>query len=263
MPQGIVAISGAAMGIGAALALEAVARGYSVAVFDRDARALAHLRNKLGASCCVSTVGDCCSTEDVRSFADQVGAQGRPLRFTFANAGILRVGGLQEQALTELAQLLQVNVFGAICFARELLPLMSRDQLPSKLVFTGSTSMFSSVAGFGGYSASKHALLAIAEAWDAELAATGSNVSVAILSPAAVQTNIADGDDTKLVKLRQRMTERGITATDMARLAFDQISAGRQVVFSDGQSQLRAKRRLDAMCGGQFLHRMESRPKGD
>ena len=92
MGADLIAITGAAHGIGAALAREAVGRGYRVALFDRDEAALVELRAALGAQACLVCPGDVTSTADLHSFAEMIGRQGGVLRMVFANAGILRAG---------------------------------------------------------------------------------------------------------------------------------------------------------------------------
>ncbi len=52
MTIGVVAVTGAASGIGLALACEAIERGYSVAAFDQNQPALASLQARLGPDRC-------------------------------------------------------------------------------------------------------------------------------------------------------------------------------------------------------------------
>ncbi len=254
MGADLIAITGAAHGIGAALAREAVGRGYRVALFDRDEAALVELRAALGAPACLVCPGDVTSAADLQSFAEMIGRQGGVLRMVFANAGILRAGEILEQADGEIEQMFAINVFGPIRAAKTLIPLMQKHGQPSVFVVTGSTSMLSAAAGYGAYAASKHALLAITEALDAELSARTATVRAALLCPAAVQTGLADGASDLLGKLQRRMAEHGITAADMAKLAFDALAHKQSVIFSHEPSKAVARERFEALISGQFVN---------
>jgi short-subunit dehydrogenase len=255
MTNGVVAITGAARGIGKALAREAVSRGYDVALFDRDWPELESLRSALGEDRCKISSGDVSSDADLQRFTEIATSFGPPLRIAFANAGILRAGDILDQPITEIEQMLAVNVMGAIRTARVLVPHMQHQNVNSIFVFTGSTSMLSVAPGFGGYAATKHALLAVAEALDAELLQANSPVRAAILCPAAVQTGIADGETALLNRLKRRMETHGISPAEMAKLAFDGIIDNQSVIFSSEPSKEAALRRLDVLLSGFFAGR--------
>ena len=254
MNAGLVAITGAAHGIGEALAREAVSRGYRVALFDRDEAALGALQAKLAPGQCVICAGDVTSDGDLTSFKNLIISQADSLRMVFANAGILRAGEVLGLDIAALEQMFAVNVSGTIRTAQSLVPLMQAQTEASVFVVTGSTSMLSAGVGFGGYAASKHALLALTEALDAELKRAGSPVRAALLCPAAVQTGIADGSSDLLSKLRHRMTIHGITPDQMARIAFDELAQGLSVVFSSEASKGVAQDRLQAVLSGYFMN---------
>lgn len=250
----LTAITGAANGIGAALAKEAVNRGHRVILFDRDQAALTSVRSDLGETNCEICVGDVTNDVDLARFRDLIEAQTIPLRFAFANAGILRAGEVLSSEIDELEQLFAINVLGAVRTARALVPLMRRQPERSEFVFTGSTSMLSVAPSFGGYAASKHALLALAEALDAELMRADASVRVAVLCPAAVQTDIASGASPELTKLQRRMETHGITPDQMAQIAFDELASGQRVIFSSNSVKSVAENRLRALLSGQLSH---------
>lgn len=254
MTSGLVAITGAARGIGEALAREAVNRGYRVVLFDRDEAAMGVLQAALGAAECAICAGDVTSNSDLIRFKELIARQGDPLKIVFANAGILRAGEVLGQDIAEFEQMFAVNVFGTYRTVQALVPLMQAQTEASIFVVTGSTSMLSAGPGFGGYAASKHALLALTESLDAELARAGSSVRAALLCPAAVQTGIADGSSLLLDKLQRRMATHGITPAEMARIAFDELFRGQSVVFSSEPSKAVARDRLQALLSGYFIN---------
>ena len=147
MNAGLVAITGAAHGIGEALAREAVGRGYHVALFDRDEAALEVLRARLGSDQCVICAGEVTSDGDLTRFKGLIAGQAASLRMVFANAGILRAGEVLGLDIAELEQLFAVNVFGTIRTAQNLVPVMQMQTEASIFVVTGSTSMLSAGPG--------------------------------------------------------------------------------------------------------------------
>lgn len=253
MTAGLVAITGAAHGIGEALALEAIARGYRVALFDRDQAALERISTGAGSGQCIVCAGDVTSADDLNRLRDAVARQAEPLRMVFANAGILRAGEILDQDIADFEQMFAVNVSGTILTAQALVPSMEAQGEASVFVVTGSTSMLSAGPGFGGYAASKHALLALTEALDAELMRRGSSVRAALLCPAAVQTGIADGGSELLDKLKRRMATHGIAPDQMARIAFDELANGQSIVFSSEPSKVVALERLQSLLSGRFM----------
>lgn len=252
MTIGVVAVTGAASGIGLALACEAIERGYSVAAFDQNQPALASLQARLGPDRCRICPGDVTSDADLERFSDTVMAFGRPLRLAFANAGVLRAGEVLDQPIADIEQMLAINLVGAIRTARALVPLMRSQIDPSIFVFTGSSSMLLASPGYAGYAASKHGLLAMAEALDAELALANASVRTAVLCPAAVQTGIADGDTPLLARLQLRMQSHGISAQRLSQIAFDRLAAGERVIFSSDLTKDSARARFDALLGGGY-----------
>lgn len=255
MRDKLVAITGAASGIGRALANEAIDRGYFVALFDSDSVGLACLSGTLGAESCLWFAGDTRKANDLAAFVHAVKSTGKPVEYAFANAGMLRLGEIGAQPFDEIEQMVSVNVLGAVRFAQAILPVMDGQDSASRLVFTGSISMFGAVPKFGIYSATKQSVWAIAEALSAELRVRGSRVEVSLICPAAVKTAIADeasgtGDD--LEKLKRRMQDRGISPETLAVHVFEELSLGHELIYSDERFKPAARARLDSVFEGRF-----------
>lgn len=250
-----VAISGASSGIGRSLALESLSRGYNVALMDLDASGLLDIQNDFGTERCIIFEGDTSNHDHVNQFSQSIISAGGYLKFAFANAGILRSGSIADSPIETFDTLFKVNTLGSLIFARNLLPQLEKCPSSAHMIFTSSSSMLRSSANFGGYSASKHAMLAIAEALDMELKIKDSNVLVTVLCPSAVKTAIAQGDSQEILKLQDRIAERGIAPSDLARLAFDQILAGKSCVFTDSRTPLTGLDRMEALTRGHFVHR--------
>jgi NAD(P)-dependent dehydrogenase (short-subunit alcohol dehydrogenase family) len=185
-----VVITGAAGGIGSALAQRFSAAGARVALLDRDEGGLDMLVPRLGAvgadtiaiPCDVTSLDDC-------SFAvGRVVAAWGGVDVLINNAGITHVSPLVDTDVDVFRRVMDVNFFGALD--------MTSVALPSLLERRGQIVVMSSVAGFAplvlrtGYAASKHALHGCFESLRAELRGTG--VGVTLVCPSFVRTGIAE-----------------------------------------------------------------------
>jgi NAD(P)-dependent dehydrogenase (short-subunit alcohol dehydrogenase family) len=153
-----VVITGAAGGIGEALALRFAAAGRRVAVLDVDEtgaqRVAAELEAQgtpaLGLGCDVTVADDC------RAAIAAVTRAWGGVDLLVNNAGITHLGRFRDTAPDVIRRVMEVNFFGAV--------EMTRAALPSLLQRRGAVVVLSSVAGFAplatrtGYAASKHAL---------------------------------------------------------------------------------------------------------
>ena len=181
--QTAVVVTGASTGIGADAA-EAIARaGYIV---------FAGVRNDTAAERIGSVhenirplrldVTDRVSIDDaVRT----VSASGIALRGVVNNAGIAVGGPIEHLPLDALRRQFDVNVFGAIAVTQAFLPLMHED---GRVIFVGSIQGRLTVPYIGPYSASKHALRALATALRIELAP--AHIWVSLIEPGSVKTPI-------------------------------------------------------------------------
>ncbi len=146
-------VTGAAAGIGAAIADLLATRGYSVALLDRDGDAVAATAARLpGAMALAADVTS--ESEAARAFDS--------LPFVpdllVNNAGIVRFGLLADQSVSEFRQVIEVNLVGAYIMARAAVQRM----LPrgsGHVVSLTSINAYSPGPGAGAYPASKSAVL--------------------------------------------------------------------------------------------------------
>ncbi len=187
--EGKVAIvSGAASGIGGALAIALVGAGAVVVGVDRDAERLAALASRLGAAFeprVVDLAGSSAYGERIEAVA---GARGR-LDLVFNNAGIVAGGELADMSESAIERMMRVNTLAVIHGSRAACKVM-RTQRRGHVVNTASSAGLMPVPWSSVYTASKHAVVGFSLALRAEARRYGVRVSVAC--PGLVATGIFD-----------------------------------------------------------------------
>lgn len=184
----VVAITGAAAGIGAAMARGFGRDGARLALMDVDEGALSALTRELGASG-VEALGISCDVTDeaaCQSAARDIEARFGRLDVLVNNAGITHFSAIGQTDMSVLRRVMDVNFFGAAQMTRVCLDML----LASK----GQVVAMSSVAGFcplplrSGYVASKHAMKGYFETLRSEYEREG--LGVLVVCPFFVDTDI-------------------------------------------------------------------------
>jgi NADP-dependent 3-hydroxy acid dehydrogenase YdfG len=187
-------ITGAASGIGRALALHAAANGMQLALADINTEGLdsvAAQARALGADVVTAAV-DVRERTQLDAFAAQTFAAFASVALVFANAGVMRTATAWLQSAADWELIVDINLKGAGHTAAAFMPHLLAQNTPARLIFTGSTSAFLPRPQLSAYSCTKHALWGLAEAMQLELSAQGAPVGISFLAPAGVRTAIAD-----------------------------------------------------------------------
>ena len=191
------AVTGAASGIGRALAIELAARGADLALADRDeaglqsaAAEIATSTTRTGATRKVSLhrldIGD---SEAVTAFAREAIATHPALNIVINNAGVALLGQFHEIDQAQMEWLFNINFWGAVHATRAFLPHLA-SQPASHIV--NLSSIFGIVAppGQTAYSAAKFAVRGFSEALRHELQMAKSPIRLSVVHPGGIKTNI-------------------------------------------------------------------------
>jgi NAD(P)-dependent dehydrogenase (short-subunit alcohol dehydrogenase family) len=128
----------------------------------------------------------------IESIRQDVGATG--LQGLVNNAGV-GVGGPVEYVTEEdWRWVFDVNLFGVVALTKAAMPLLRAGT--GRIVHVGSIGGRISSAGLGPYSASKHAIEALAESQRHELGRLDPPIRVSLIEPGEVKTAIWDKADT-------------------------------------------------------------------
>lgn len=226
----VAVITGAASGIGAGLAREAVRRGMNVVLADRDAHALHAVAATLGeAALAVPT--DVADAAAVEALAEAAYAAHGSIDLLFNNAGVLSTG-LSWEIPAELWQAsLDVNIGGIVNGLRAFVPRMNAAGRPARIINTASVGGFLPAPLMAPYSATKFAVVALTESLAGELAMIGSPVSVSLLAPGPVKSDIfRERPVAASMEFHAAMTAmldaNGLTPDEFAPLVFDAVERG-------------------------------------
>jgi short-subunit dehydrogenase len=211
------AVTGAAGGIGRALALELAARGCDLALADRDEAGLkaveaeitrAHVRK---VSVHRVDVGE---PAEIAEFAETATATHPGLNIVINNAGVALIGQFKEIDQAQMDWLFDVNFWGVVHSTRAFLPHLSRQR---EAHIVNLSSVFGIVAppGQSAYAASKFAVRGFSESLRHELQMANSPVRLSVVHPGGIATNIA----------RNARTASGITDNTVRPQSIDRFEA--------------------------------------
>lgn len=164
-----IAITGAASGIGRAVARVFAGNGWHVGLFDRDAAALDALVQELGVQG-NSFVVDVCHAEDLANQLSVYATQhDGSFDILFAAAGIYELRPHMEVPLARQHELVDVNVNGVLNAINAALPLLRRSPA-ARIITMCSTCAVYGFPGCAVYSATKFFVRGLTEALNLELA---------------------------------------------------------------------------------------------
>ncbi len=193
-------VTGAAKGIGAAVAAKLATQFEAVVLLDVDAAGLAGMESELRALARIEAiVGSVANAEDCRRAADAAEKLGG-LDALSHNAGIQRYGTVETTSEALWDEVFDVNLKGAFLISRAAMPLLRNSR--GSIVHMASVQGFAAQTGVAAYSAAKHGLIGLVRAMAVDAAPYGVRVNG--VAPGSVDTpmlreSVALADDPKAV----------------------------------------------------------------
>lgn len=179
-------ITGAATGLGLAIARRLAAGSVRLALMDIDAQRLQEVRDELG---CSVYAADIRREADVERVIGEIAADFGRIDILVNSAGITGRTNLKshETETENLRLVFDVNFMGSYYTSKYVFPLMMR-QGYGRVLHIASIAGKEGNAGMLAYSASKAAVIAMAKVQGKEYAETG--ITVNALAPAVVLTDL-------------------------------------------------------------------------
>ena len=260
----VAVITGAAEGIGRAIAEEAVARGMKLVLADIDAAKLdattSELRAKGADADGLAT--DVSNARQVDDLADLAFTRFGRVHLLVANAGVACAKPVWETTPGDWEWVMGVNLYGVTHALRAFLPRMMAGGDEGHVVATASMAGLLSLPGMAAYNASKHAVVTVMEGLHHDLTLRGSRIGASVLCPGWVRTRISlsernrtagemtnpaalDPVAAKLVGSVHQAVAQGIEPSEAAKALFSAVSGGRFYVLTHANSKSGVKARLE------------------
>jgi NAD(P)-dependent dehydrogenase (short-subunit alcohol dehydrogenase family) len=193
----VAVVTGAASGIGRALAEALAAAGSAVVVADLDgaeAEVVAYGIRSAGGEAAAAEV-DVADAVAVDTLAATALERFGRVDLLCNNAGVSTFNLLRDQTLDDWRWVMNVNLWGVVHGLQSFLPIMRKQGTPAHVVNTASIAgLLSGVVFIGPYAASKVAVVSISETLAHELAFEGSPIRVSVLCPSSVDTKVMESE---------------------------------------------------------------------
>lgn len=180
-------VTGAARGIGRAIAEKLVIRGYAVVLTDIDGDAARRTAAEIGAA--AGLAQDVRDEAEHRVVAEEAGRHGR-LEVWVNNAGVGFDGRIAEQPAEQVSALVGVNFTGVVWGCRAAAAAMPAG---GEILNVASLSALGPVPGLSVYAATKAAVVSLTASLDTEL--RGQGVRVHAICPDGVDTQLLEQMD--------------------------------------------------------------------
>lgn len=204
-PGGQTVITGAASGLGRALAMYLAQRREHLLLIDKDSSALEELAEKLGN--CATSVVDLADVAQIDALLTSSKWHAFNITELYACAGIGLRGRIQDISIDNHRKMFAINVLARIALAKEAIGSMRKRHF-GRVVLISSSSAFQPLPYMATYAATNSALLSLGESWGAEVA--NDNVQIMTVCPGGMQTNFQRSGGVKEVEGEKLMTPESV-----------------------------------------------------
>ncbi|MEE2678482.1 MAG: SDR family NAD(P)-dependent oxidoreductase [Myxococcota bacterium] len=244
----VAVVTGAASGIGFALAERFAAAGMRVALADVEAPALEAAAKRLaerGADV-LAVPTDVSQLDAVQALADRTREAFGAVHVVCNNAGVFTGGKLWEAPAEDFDWLMGVNVYGVIHGIRTFVPILLEQGEGGHVVNTASMAAVTSMPWTGIYFMTKHAVLSLSETLYHELTQLDAGVGVSVVCPELVSTGIDRSDRNRPDTLQLGAAQ---ASDEIRKIVNESIAAGVQTGIPPSRI---ADRTFDAIRENRF-----------
>lgn len=236
-----VLITGAASGLGKAMAQLFVEKNYNVLVVDiqdESGRAFVEEIKQQGyqAEYYHCNIG---SIEDIESLYKEVQDNHQKIDVLINNAGVASAGTLPQTTYEEWQRLISLDLMSVIYITKAFLPLIKQNQ-QAHIVNIASFAGIALMPGMMSYNVAKSGVIAFSETLHGELNQYGIGVSVAC--PAFFPTNLVESMDSASDKTKsfveKQMKNSCVSAEDVAKDIYVGIQKKQFMIISHKDSRI-------------------------
>lgn len=263
--QGRVAvITGAAEGIGKAIAQRAAAEGMRLMLADIDPERLGATVAELSAAG-VEVDGrrvDVSRADEVAALADAAWARFGAVHLLVNNAGVALARSAWETSEQDWAWVMGVNLYGVAHSLRAFVPRMLTQGEEGHIVNTASIAGLVSEPALAAYNVSKFGVVTLSEGLHHDLALRKARIGVSVLCPGWVRTRIADAErhrgaderidpssldsvTTRTEQSIRKAVQNGIAPEQVATEVFDAVRRERFYILTHPESRAAIRMRME------------------
>ncbi|GAA2643830.1 SDR family NAD(P)-dependent oxidoreductase [Nonomuraea recticatena] len=210
----IAVVTGAASGIGRALAVRFAAEGMSLMLADVDPRGLSQTAAMISGVKVLTQITDVSDAPAVQHLANRAFGELGAVHVLCNNAGVFQGGRIWTRTEEDVAWLLGVNLWGVLHGIREFVPRMIEQGTEGHIVNTVSVAGLFAGANTGGHAVTKYAALAASQSLALDLAQIGSKLRVTALCPGGVRTGISRSERVRPADLVVARTRDDLTSQE-------------------------------------------------
>jgi NAD(P)-dependent dehydrogenase (short-subunit alcohol dehydrogenase family) len=264
----VAVVTGAASGIGRAIADRCAEEGMKVVLADINKEGLASAVDELEAAgaTALAVPTDVSRADDIEHLAKITIDNFGGVHLLVNNAAVYTTGTIWENTIADWEWVLGVNLWGVIHGVRTFLPIMLEQDTEAQIVNVSSMTGLTRSNIIGTYTVSKHGIVALTETLFYELAERDSKVKVSVLCPGAVNTPVAEAarrrhvemedvpgerkmaqKDEQLIERLRRSFKEGMPPKEVADKVFDAIREERFYILTHPEEKVRVQRRMEGI----------------
>ncbi|HTK09500.1 MAG TPA: SDR family NAD(P)-dependent oxidoreductase [Ktedonobacteraceae bacterium] len=269
----VAVVTGAASGIGRALAEKGIHEGMKVVLADIEEQALRQVAHELtvAGGDVLPVVTDVSKAGDVQALADTAFAKYGAVHLLFNNAGVGTGATIWESSLADWQWVLGVNLWGVIHGLHYFVPHLLEQKSEAHIVNTASRAGLISSERHGVYAASKHAVVSLSETLAIELANRRAEIGVSVLCPQEVDTRIEEAARNRPAELQNAVESeyavesmqilkarirQGKSPAQIADRTFAAIREKTFYIITHPESMIAIKARMDNLLEGRTPARL-------
>jgi len=198
----VAVITGAANGIGKALAIEAVSRGMKVVITDIDSKNLENVKNELleAKGQVIALVSDATEYSQMEEVAAKTIEEFGQVDLLINNAGVVVEGKIWELPIKDMDYIMQSNLNSVMYGLKAFVPIMLKQDTDCHIVNVASIAGLISSPTMPTYHMTKFGNVGLSESVNYQLQEMGSKIKVSVFCPGYIQTDLNNCDSRRTGK---------------------------------------------------------------